>query len=549
METKTLTGQTFLSLLKAAVSNLNVNCNIVNDLNVFPVPDGDTGDNMLRTIQMGLEAAEKKSDGDLSQIAQAFSHGALLGARGNSGVILSQFFKGLEEGLSGKKQADVMELCAAYESGVKKAYNAVVKPVEGTMLTVFKEAGLYASNNVNKDSSIEDFYKNYLDGVKDILPKTKEMLSVLKEADVIDSGGAGYLYIVEGMYNILTDPSYKPESVESHNAPSPSVDIDAFTRDSVLDFGYCTECLLRLQTAKVNPDTFDIKIILDYLESIGGDSVVCYKEDDVVKLHVHTPNPGNVLNELRKYGEFLTVKIENMALQHEEIIKTKKKTPHKKLGVVAVANGKGITDLFKELGADEIVEGGQTGNPASKDFIQAFDNVNADDIIVLPNNPNIVLTAEQAASIYKDSKVHVIPTQSFTQGNAALAVINPFYEDLDSMIEDVKSCIEDVVSASVALATKDAQLNSKTIKEGDYLGLIEKEIVTVEKDRVGAVMDLVSKIPDIEDKELCTLFWGADVTLEEVKQIEEKFIQKYPDIELTCYEGNQAVFSYLISFE
>lgn len=549
METKTLTGQTFLSLLKAAVSNLNVNCNIVNDLNVFPVPDGDTGDNMLRTIQMGLEAAEKKSDGDLSQIAQAFSHGALLGARGNSGVILSQFFKGLEEGLSGKKQADVMELCAAYESGVKKAYNAVVKPVEGTMLTVFKEAGLYASNNVNKDSSIEDFYKNYLDGVKDILPKTKEMLSVLKEADVIDSGGAGYLYIVEGMYNILTDPSYKPESVESNKAPSPSVDIDAFTRDSVLDFGYCTECLLRLQTAKVNPDTFDIKIILDYLESIGGDSVVCYKEDDVVKLHVHTPNPGNVLNELRKYGEFLTVKIENMALQHEEIIKTKKKTPHKKLGVVAVANGKGITDLFKELGADEIVEGGQTGNPASKDFIQAFDNVNADDIIVLPNNPNIVLTAEQAASIYKDSKVHVIPTQSFTQGNAALAVINPFYEDLDSMIEDVKSCIEDVVSASVALATKDAQLNSKTIKEGDYLGLIEKEIVTVEKDRVGAVMDLVSKIPDLEDKELCTLFWGADVTLEEVKQIEEKFIQKYPDIELTCYEGNQAVFSYLISFE
>ena len=549
METKTLTGQTFLSLLKAAVSNLNVNCNIVNDLNVFPVPDGDTGDNMLRTIQMGLEAAEKKSDGDLSQIAQAFSHGALLGARGNSGVILSQFFKGLEEGLSGKKQADVMELCAAYESGVKKAYNAVVKPVEGTMLTVFKEAGLYASNNVNKDSSIEDFYKNYLDGVKDILPKTKEMLSVLKEADVIDSGGAGYLYIVEGMYNILTDPSYKPESVESNKAPSPSVDIDAFTRDSVLDFGYCTECLLRLQTAKVNPDTFDIKIILDYLESIGGDSVVCYKEDDVVKLHVHTPNPGNVLNELRKYGEFLTVKIENMALQHEEIIKTKKKTPHKKLGVVAVANGKGITDLFKELGADEIVEGGQTGNPASKDFIQAFDNVNADDIIVLPNNPNIVLTAEQAASIYKDSKVHVIPTQSFTQGNAALAVINPFYEDLDSMIQDVKSCIEDVVSASVALATKDAQLNSKTIKEGDYLGLIEKEIVTVEKDRVGAVMDLVSKIPNIEDKELCTLFWGADVTLEEVKQIEEKFIQKYPDIELTCYEGNQAVFSYLISFE
>ncbi len=371
MSIKTLNGETFLSLLKAAARNLQANCQIVNDLNVFPVPDGDTGDNMLKTFQGGLESAIKKTGNNIGEVAKTFSQGALLGARGNSGVILSQFYKGFEEGLNLKEEVSATELNDAYKSGVEKAYHAVVKPVEGTILTVFKQAGEYASSLINSDSSIEDFYKAYLDGINKVLPKTKEMLSVLKEADVIDSGGAGYLYIVEGMYKVLLDPSYTDSSdVPALKNKAQEVDIDAFTRDSVLDFGYCTECLLRLQSAKVNPDTFEIKPILDYLDLIGGDSVVCYKEGDVVKLHVHTPDPGKVLNELRKYGEFLTVKIENMALQHHKIIKSeKKKSPRKKLGIVAVANGDGRKRLYREMGADEIIEGGQSGKLSSKEGI------------------------------------------------------------------------------------------------------------------------------------------------------------------------------------
>lgn len=551
MSIKTLNGETFLSLLKAAARNLQANCQIVNDLNVFPVPDGDTGDNMLKTFQGGLESAIKKTGNNIGEVAKAFSQGALLGARGNSGVILSQFYKGFEEGLNLKEEVSATELNDAYKSGVEKAYHAVVKPVEGTILTVFKQAGEYASSLTNSDSSIEDFYKAYLDGINKVLPKTKEMLSVLKEADVIDSGGAGYLYIVEGMYKVLLDPSYTDSSdIPALKNEAQEVDIDAFTRDSVLDFGYCTECLLRLQSAKVNPDTFEIKPILDYLDSIGGDSVVCYKEGDVVKLHVHTPDPGKVLNELRKYGEFLTVKIENMALQHHKIIKSeKKKSPRKKLGIVAVANGDGIKSLFREMGADEIIEGGQTGNPSSKEFINAFESVNAENIIVLPNNPNIILTAEQAKEIYKDSKVYVIKTHSFTEGNAALALINPFFEDIDEMLNDVNEGISEVVNVSVAQATKDAVIDSKVIKTGDYLGMIEKDIVTVNSDRKEALMELISEVPDIKDKELCTLFSGKDVPEDELTIIKERISKMYQDIELVCYEGGQNVYSYLISFE
>lgn len=551
MSIKTLKGETFLSLLKAAARNLQANCQIVNDLNVFPVPDGDTGDNMLKTFQSGLESAIKKTGNNIGEVAKAFSQGALLGARGNSGVILSQFYKGFEEGLNLKEEVSATELNDAYKSGVEKAYHAVVKPVEGTILTVFKQAGEYASSLTNSDSSIEDFYKAYLDGINKVLPKTKEMLSVLKEADVIDSGGAGYLYIVEGMYKVLLDPSYTDSSdVPALENKVQEIDIDAFTRDSVLDFGYCTECLLRLQSAKVNPDTFEIKPILDYLDSIGGDSVVCYKEGDVVKLHVHTPDPGKVLNELRKYGEFLTVKIENMALQHHKIIKSeKKKSPRKKLGIVAVSNGDGIKSLFREMGADEIIEGGQTGNPSSKEFIDAFESVNAENIIVLPNNPNIILTAEQAKEIYKDSKVYVIKTHSFTEGNAALALINPFFEDIDEMLNDVNEGISEVVNVSVAQATKDAVIDSKVIKTGDYLGMIEKDIVTVNPDRKEALMDMISKVPDIKDKELCTLFSGKDVPEDELTIIKERISKMYQDIELVCYEGGQNIYSYLISFE
>ncbi len=554
MNTRKLDGALFRRMLIGGAKNLKSNSKIINDLNVFPVPDGDTGSNMSRTFETGLEEIKKVNTNSMSDIVNALSHGALLGARGNSGVILSQFLKGLQKGFQSYESVTALDLIDVYKKGSEQAYHAVVNPVEGTILTVFKESVNYTENRISEDSTIEDFYKELLEGAKEILPKTKEMLPALKEADVIDSGGQGYLCIVEGMYNALLNPDYNPviEDDDVEETSVQTVDISAFTRDSELEFGYCTECLLRLQTKKVDPDNFDIQIIIDYLNSMGGDSIVCYKEGDVVKLHVHTPNPGNVLNELRKYGEFLTIKIENMALQHQEILNKKEEKvvrEHKKLAVVAVASGNGIIDLFKELGADEIVNGGQTGNPPASAFIEAFEKIDADYIAVLPNNSNIMLTAKQAAELYKKADVRVIPAKTIQQGYSALAVLNPFFDDIQDLENDVQETIDNVVSLDVALAVKDAEINGKKVTKGDYLGLQGDNILCADKDKIITLVNLLKSVDNIKDKELITVFCGQDITGEEKSKIEEFINSSYPDLELSVFDGNQDVYSLYVSLE
>lgn len=563
MDTKELNGHLFLRMLSGGAKNIRANSKTIDDLNVFPVPDGDTGSNMTRTFTAGYEASasvDEDSKEILSEVANKMAHGMLLGARGNSGVILSQIFKGIQLELKNHSSVNVQQLIAAYESGVKQSYHAVVNPVEGTILTVFREAVEYAKQKITAESSIEDFYKAHVEGAKIILPKTKEMLPVLKEAGVIDSGGAGYLCIAEGMYNALLDENYNPEGFSSDalnttTEAAPSIDISAFTRDSVLEFGYCTECLLRLQTSKVaDVDNFDISVILNYLNEIGGESIVCYKEEDIVKLHVHTPNPGFVLNELRKYGEFLTIKIENMALQHEEIVKNKDSEPvaeHKALAVVAVANGEGIKQAFMDFGCDYIIDGGQTGNPPASAFVDAYKKVNADEIIVLPNNSNIILTAKQSADLYTDSKIHVIPTKSIQQCYSALAMINPAMEDVEGMIADVEDYISEVISGDVAVAIRDAELCGKAIKEGDYLGMFGDNIVSVTKDKVAALMEMMESLDPktIKDKELLTLIYGQDVTEDEAAKVEELLSDKYEDLEVTVINGGQPVYSFLLGLE
>ena len=568
METKELDGEIFLRMLSGGSKNIRANSKSIDDLNVFPVPDGDTGSNMTRTFETGFieagktETAEKKN---LSAVAGKMAHGMLLGARGNSGVILSQIFKGIQLELTKYSSVNALQLVAAYESGVKQSYHAVVNPVEGTILTVFREATEYAKTKITEASSIEDFYKAHIEGAKISLPKTKEILDVLKEADVIDSGGAGYLCIAEGMLGALLDENYAPKGEMSEallamaesNAAGASVDISAFTRDSVLEFGYCTECLLRLQTAKVQDvDNFDINLILNFLNEIGGESIVAYKEEDIIKLHVHTPNPGTVLNELRKYGEFLTVKIENMALQHEEKIKAegsapKKSEKRKELAVVAVANGEGLKTLFGDLGCDYVIDGGQTGNPPASAFLEAFDALNADNIIVLPNNSNIILTAKQAADMFEDSAIHVIPTKSIQQCYSALAIINPAVEDIESMVEDVKDYITEVISGDVALAIRDAELCGKSIKNGDYMGMFGDDIVSVTKDKLSALEEMMVSLDakTLKEKELLTLFCGADVSEEEAEKAENLLVEKYPDLEVTRYDGGQPVYSFLVGIE
>ena len=553
---KTMDAVLFKRILTGGAKNLRANVQKINDLNVFPVPDGDTGTNMCITFETGLEETAKTASGDICDCAHALSHGSLLGARGNSGVILSQFFKGLEKGFKSYKQVTALDLIDVYKTAVAQAYHAVVNPVEGTILTVFKESVNYAESRIDSSSEIEDFYREHLKGAEEILPKTKEMLDVLKEADVIDSGGAGYLCIAEGMYNSLIDEDYNPlagnEGVNQKN-DAPAVDISAFTRDSELEFGYCTECLLRLQTKKTDPDNFDIQKIVDFLNEMKGESIVCYKEDDVVKLHVHTPNPGDVLNELRKYGEFLTIKIENMALQHQEIVNKQdaeaEKPEHKKLAVVAVADGEGIKQLFTELGADVIINGGQTGNPPVKAFLEAFDKVNADYIAVLPDNSNIMLTAKQAKELYKKSEIIVLPSKSIQHGYSALSVINPFFDDIEDFVSDVQETIDGVTALEVAGADKDANLNGHNVAKGDYIGIEGDKILCVTENRTDALYQLLEQFKEIDDKELLTVFCGKDVTEEEKNKIEKDLQEKYSSMDVTVLDGGQDVYSFYVSLE
>lgn len=549
-----------MQMLSGGAKNIAANVKLINDLNVFPVPDGDTGTNMSRTFMSGVESALKIQSDSIGAIAKELSHGSLLGARGNSGVILSQILKGIQSEISDKTSLNVIQLLNAYKKGVEQSYHAVVNPVEGTILTVFREAVEYAEKNITEDSSIEDFYKYHIEGAKIVLPKTKEMLPALKEADVIDSGGAGYLFIAEGMFKALSDPDFEPlgnsDVLEMETLPSSDIDISAFTRDSELEFGYCTECLLRLQSSKVDPENFDIQIIIDYLNSIGGESIVAYKEEDIIKLHVHTPNPGFVLTELRKYGEFLTVKIENMALQHQEIINTQngeskkvKKGEHKKFAVVAVANGNELKKLFTEYGADAIVDGGQTGNPSAQAFIDAFETLDADHILVLPNNSNIVLTAKQAQNLYKKSQVHVLPSKSIQEGYSALMIISPLYDDVESLLEDVNEAMQNVIPCDVALAIRDANIQGQSIKKGQYLGMSKDSIISVGDDKVQTLISLLQGIENISDKEIITLFTGKDITPLEKEEAESLIKKNFKDLELSVIEGNQEVYSFLVSIE
>ena len=366
-------GQNLKTMLLGGASVLKTNASMVNDLNVFPVPDGDTGLNMTKTLEGGIDKILSCDDTSASVIADKFAHGALFGARGNSGVILSQILKGLSLGLEGLKTFGTIELANAFKLGVETAYHAVEHPVEGTILTVVREATEYACHEMYETDGVDVFLKNHLEQAKLTLSKTTEILPVLKQAGVVDSGGAGYVCFVDGMYRALIGEEIAVTEDFSQK-DTEKVDYSLFSRDSVLTFGYCTEFILRLQTSKVDVDNFDEQVIIDFLKSIDGDSIVCYKDEDILKVHVHTFNPGAVLSHCQKYGEYINLKIENMNLQHNET--EVKKKEFKRNAIVSVVNGKGLIDLFNELGCDAIINGGQTGNPSSDDFVKAFDSLN-----------------------------------------------------------------------------------------------------------------------------------------------------------------------------
>ena len=547
MSRKIIDGRCFAEMLKGGAAILHEHINEINDLNVFPVPDGDTGTNMAKTIDGGLSEISSLESSEIGVVSDKFAHGVLLGARGHSGVILSQIFAGINCELSKYDAVDALKLASAFKNGIKRSYAAVQNPTEGTILTVFRESTEYAATNITDESSVEDFFRLHIEKAKVSLENTKELLPLLKEADVVDSGAAGYLYIIMGMYAVLVGELDATAVKSVTSAEHGKVNIDLFTRDSKLEYGYCTEFLLRLMSDRTDPDTFDIKNVTEALDVLGGESVVAYKEGDIVKVHVHTFDPGAVLSKMRSFGEFLTVKIENMSLDHTGEVKQKMKST-KKYAVLTVATGDGLCALFRDLGADEIVMGGQTSNPSIEEFINAFERCESENIIVLPNNKNVFLAAKQAADLYDKAKIHIIPTKNLMQGYAALSVITPAITDIDLLVKSAEAAAKSVIGSEITRAVRDVTLNGKRINEGDYIAITDGEVDVISNTAENAVKELVSNI-DTDEYEIVTLFVGKDVSEDTRAELTAYIEDEYPDITLEVYVGGQDVYDYLIAIE
>ena len=525
-------AQQYLNLIRGGAARLAENRQSINDLNVFPIPDGDTGDNMYMTIQAGCRAQGSRLD----EMAQNISKGMLMGARGNSGVILSRIFAGISKAFQGLSKADARAFSRAMQSGVEEAYHAVAKPVEGTILTVFREGVEAASDS----RTLEEFLDLWIAAMDLSLQHTPELLDILKKAGVVDSGGAGMLCIGEGMRAALHgEPAALPESSDAGNKQQ-AVDFNAFTEDSELEFGYCTEFLLRLQRSKVDLEHFDETVISDWL-SAQGDSLVFFRDGSIVKVHVHTMDPGAVLSHCRQWGEFLTIKVENMTLQHHENHMDERfKRSHKALGIVTVASGEGLTALFKEMGADAVIAGGQTMNPPVERFIEAFDALSADTILVFPNNSNILLTARQAASLYQEADVQVIPTHTLGEGYFALANMNSELSS-DELVASLTEAAASVTTGTVSKAVRDA----REAHAGDYIGFCGKDILVSGKERRQVVVDLAARL-NAPEADILVLFQGADAPAEEASKLRNTLEKQCPRTEVILLSGGQAIYDYIL---
>ena len=548
---KFLDGALAAQMMEGGAAQLRANVDEVNQLNVFPVPDGDTGDNMYRTMESGV-AAMTHAD-SLSEVASTFSKGMLLGARGNSGVILSQFFGGFAKGLEMCERADVFTLGRALEKGVRHAYRAVMTPTEGTILTVAREAVEYAVANLGENSTVGTLFDDLETEMAASLQRTPERLQILKDAGVIDSGGAGLLHIFEGFCRGLRGEEL-PED-EALSAPKTvALDFSAFNENSVMTYGYCTELLLQLQTVKTDLSHFDTSVISDFLATVG-DSVVSVREGSIVKVHVHTKTPEKVLAFCRKYGEFLTVKIENMSLQHNESIAKENATPdecnspRKRYGICAVCSGEGIVQTFYDLGVDVVVDGGQTNNPSTNDFLDAFARIPAEHIFVFPNNSNIFLAAGQAAKLYEDAEVHVIESKNIGAGYVAIASFDPEADNAELLEAQMREAMACVTTGFVSPATRDASMDGVDIHEGEYIGFFDKTMIVSTPSKQETAILLAEKLCEDGDKFMLTVFCGKDSTAEEREVLEKTLAEHLPSIEIYFSDGGQDVYPYIFMAE
>ena len=548
--TNKLDSLTFTTMLRQGAVQLGKDKTSINDLNVFPIPDGDTGDNMLMTLKAGctaLQTSETSSRGTnpsrqtLSEATSTASSGMLLGARGNSGVILSRIFAGLAKGLNEVTEADTKGFAQAMQSAVDEAYKAIPVPVEGTIITVLREgaAGADATQDLNH------YFETLLEAMQVSLDHTPELLPVLKDAGVVDSGGAGLLSIFQGMNDALNGHVSNVE-VAPTTASTTTVELDKFTENSTLEFGYCTEFLLRLMRSKVDLDTFDEKLVFDYLNKVG-ESVVAFREGTIIKVHVHTFTPGAILNEMQKYGEFLTIKIENMALQHHQSTNQNNasfKLPPKPYGIVTVASGEGLVNAFREFGADVVIEGGQTMNPSTQDFLDAFAKINAQHILVFPNNKNIKMAADQAAEMYPNADIHVLPSTTIGEGYYGIGYIDRDNPNVDEVIASVTEMMQSVVTGMVSTAIRDAEGDQVSVHKGDYVGYSGKQMLSDSPNRTEAAMQLCERL-DADNRDVMLVFFGKEVPQNEADNLIQELTSKYKNLEIMLNHGAQPVYDYI----
>lgn len=542
---KTIDGLLYLNMLRGGAKNLSANRQAVNDLNVFPIPDGDTGDNMYMTIEAG--AAKTAESALLGEVATHAAREMLLGARGNSGVILSRIFAGIGKGLQAQRQADVAQFTFALKAGVDEAYQAVSEPVEGTILTVYREA--VEAVEKRAPESFEGLFDILLRELAASLERTPDLLDVLKEAGVVDSGGAGFVYIAEGMKAALEGIEFDATIISP--TAQKCVDLDAFDENSELSFGYCTEFLLRLQRKKIDIDRFDLDGFIGWLNSVG-DSVVAFREGTIVKAHVHTKRPGDILNHCQQYGEFLTTKIENMTLQHNGAhtnagYRLKNTKPKKPYGIVTVAAGEGLKEIFTSLGVDAVVDGGQSMNPSAREMLSAYEKVGAKTVYVFPNNANIVMTAEQAAAMTEDMDVRIIRTKTIGEGYAAISMFDITVGDTDDVVAYLNEIVSGVVTGIVSIASRDVAGDVAVVK-GDYIGFVGDDIYVDEKTPEDAMLELSEKL-EAGRYDVMLILAGKDADAEKAAAMYETLKKQYRRTEIIMLQGDQPIYDYIMILE
>ena len=553
MAIKSINVEMLAKMFLAGAQNIEAKKEYINELNVFPVPDGDTGTNMSLTIMAAAKEVTALDKPDMAALAKAISSGSLRGARGNSGVILSQLLRGFTKALKDEKEIDTIVLAAACMRAKETAYKAVMKPKEGTILTIARGIADKAIEMADATDDLEVFIPAVIEHAEEVLSKTPEMLPVLKEAGVVDSGGQGLLEVIKGAYDAFLGKEIDYSAIQ----PSAAASVTKISAEATADikFGYCTEFIILTEKEFTEEDELSFKA---YLESIG-DSIVCVADDDVVKIHVHTNDPGLAIQTALTYGQLSRMKIDNMREEHQEKLireaenlakqqaEAKKAEPRKRIGFITVSIGEGLNEIFKELGADYIIEGGQTMNPSTEDMLNAIDNVNADTVFILPNNKNIILAANQARDLVEDKEIIVIPTKTVPQGITAIINFMP-EADVQTNEEGMLEAIANVKTGQVTYAVRDTRIDDKEIHEGDIMGIGDQGIIAVGKEIDATTKEMLDILMD-EDAELISIYYGADVAEEDAENLMAAIEELYPDVDIDLQYGGQPIYYYVLAVE